>query len=75
MERDFGMVSWPCFIEFVNLRFGLPIRTNSVAKIKALVCTGTVEEYSRRFLTSYVELQYPVNLQQAMRLVQAYEQR
>jgi hypothetical protein len=101
MERDFGMVSWPCFIEFVNLRFGLPIRTNSIAKIKALVCTGTVEEYSRRFLTllsrcdnlstqttidlytgglgqplaSYVELQYPVNLQQAMRLVQAYEQR
>ena len=50
MEHDFGMVSWPRFVEFVNLRFGPPIRTNSVGEIKALVCTGTVEEYSRRFL-------------------------
>lgn len=50
MERDFGMVSWPCFVDFVNLRFGPPIRTNSIAEIKALVRTGTVEDYSRRFL-------------------------
>jgi hypothetical protein len=50
MERDFGMVSWPCFVEFVNLRFGPPIRTNSVAEIKALVCTATMEEYSWRYL-------------------------
>ena len=50
MERDFGMVSWPRFVEFVNLRFGPPIRTNSVGEIKALLRTGTVEEYSRHFL-------------------------
>ena len=50
MERDFGMVSWPRFVEFVNLHFGPPIRTNSVSEIKALVRTGTVEEYSRRYL-------------------------
>jgi len=50
MERDFGMISWPRFVEFVNLRFGPPIRTNSVAEIKALVRTGIVEEYSRRYL-------------------------
>jgi len=49
MDHDFGMVSWPRFVEFVNLRFGPPIRTNSVGEIKALVRTGTVE-YSRRFL-------------------------
>jgi hypothetical protein len=50
MECDFGMVSWPCFVEFVNLRFGPPIRTNSVAEMKALVRMATVEEYSWRYL-------------------------
>jgi hypothetical protein len=49
MERDFGLVPWPWFVEFVNLRFGPPIRSNSVGEIKALVRTGSVEEYSRRF--------------------------
>lgn len=101
MERDFGMISWPRFVEFVNLRFGPPIRTNSVAEIKALVRTSTVEEYSRRYLAllsrcdnlstqtaidlytgglgqplaSDVEMQHPVDLQQAMSLARAYEQR
>lgn len=50
MERDFGMVPWPRFVEFVNLRFGPPICTNSVGEIKALVRSGTVEEYSWCFL-------------------------
>lgn len=50
MERDFGMVSWPRFVEFVNLRFGPPIGSNSIGEIKALFCTSTVEEYSRRYL-------------------------
>jgi hypothetical protein len=47
MERDFGMVSWPRFVDFINLCFGPPIRSNSLGEIKALFCTGTVEEYSR----------------------------
>ena len=50
MERDFGMVSWPHFVDFVNLRFGPLIHTNSIAEIKALVRTGSVEDYSWRFL-------------------------
>ena len=50
MERDFSMVPWPHFVDFVNLRFGPPIRTNSIAEIKALVRTGSVEDYLRRFL-------------------------
>ena len=101
MEHDFGMVSWPRFVEFINLRFGPPIRSNSVGEIKALIRTGTVEEYSRRFLAllsrcddlstrtaidlytsglgqplaSDVEIQHPVNLQQAMSLARKYEQR
>jgi hypothetical protein len=50
MERDFGMVPWPHFVDFVNLCFRPPIRTNSIAEIKALIRTGLVEDYSRRFL-------------------------
>jgi hypothetical protein len=26
MERDFSMVPWLCFVDFINLRFGPPIR-------------------------------------------------
>lgn len=50
MECDFGMVSWPRFVDYINLRFGPPIRANSLAEIKALFRTGTVEEYSWRCL-------------------------
>ncbi|XP_066373490.1 uncharacterized protein [Miscanthus floridulus] len=101
MERNFGMVPWPCFVDFVNLRFGPPIRTNSITEIKALIRTGTVEDYSRRFLALLarcddlatqtvidlytgglgqplahdVEMQHPANLQKAMSLARAFEQR
>jgi hypothetical protein len=50
MERDFGMVSWPHFVNFINLRFGPPICSNSIGEIRALFRTSTVEEYSRCFL-------------------------
>lgn len=53
MERDFCMVSWPCFVDFVNLRFGPPIRSNSVSEIKALFHTGTMEDYSWCFLALF----------------------
>jgi hypothetical protein len=46
MERDFGMVPWPRFVDFINLRFGPPIHSNSIGEIKALFRTGTMEEYS-----------------------------
>lgn len=101
MEHDFGMVPWPRFVDFVNLCFGPPIHTNSLAEIKALFRTGMVEEYSQCYLVllsccdhlstqtkidlytgglgqplaSDVEMQHPANLQQAMSLTRAYEQR
>jgi hypothetical protein len=46
MERDFGMVPWSCFVDFINLRFGLPIHSNSIGEIKALFRTRTMKEYS-----------------------------
>jgi hypothetical protein len=40
-----------CFTEFVNLRFGPPIRSNLLRELKELHRTSTVEEYQRQFLT------------------------
>jgi hypothetical protein len=51
LERDVSLITWPRFTEFVNMRFGLPLRTNGLADLKDLRRTGTVEEYQRQFLT------------------------
>ncbi|XP_014660203.2 uncharacterized protein LOC106804166 [Setaria italica] len=51
LKRDFGVVSWPRFAKFVTLRFGPPIRSNTLGELKVLYRTGTVEEYQRQFLT------------------------
>lgn len=92
--------AWPWFTEFVNLRFGPPIRSNGLAELKELHRTGSVEEYLRQFssllcrddltmsqqvnlfttglgqpLRTDVGLQAPSNLQMAMSLARAYEQR
>jgi len=50
MERDFGIVSWPRFVKYVNLCFGPPIRSNALGEIKALQCMGSAEDYRRQFL-------------------------
>jgi hypothetical protein len=45
LEREYGMLPWTRFAEFVNLRFSPPIRFNPLRELKALQKTGTVEEY------------------------------
>jgi hypothetical protein len=50
LERDLGVISWPRFADYTNLRFGPPIRSNTLGKIKELQRTGSVEEYQRQFL-------------------------
>jgi hypothetical protein len=51
LERDVGLITWPHFTEFVNMRFGLPLRANGPTDLKDLRRTSTVEEYQRQFLT------------------------
>jgi hypothetical protein len=51
LERDVSLITWPRFTEFVNMRFGLPLRTNGLADLKDLRRTGTVEEYQYQILT------------------------
>jgi len=50
VERDRGIISWARFADFVNLRFGPPIRANGLAELKDLHRTGSVEEYQQQFL-------------------------
>jgi hypothetical protein len=50
LERDYGILPWARFAEFVNLRFGPPIRSNPLGELKELHRTGTVEDYQRQFL-------------------------
>jgi len=50
LERDHGLVSWARFGEYLNLRFGPPICSNSLGELKELKRTASVEEYQRRFL-------------------------
>jgi hypothetical protein len=51
LEREYGLLSWARFTEFVNLRFGPPIRSNPLRELKELHRTSSVEEYQRQFLT------------------------
>jgi hypothetical protein len=48
LERDHGILSWPRFFGFVNMRFRPPLQTNGMAELKDLCLTGTVDEYTRQ---------------------------
>jgi hypothetical protein len=50
LEHEYGLVSWACFVDFINLNFGPPLHSNPLGELKDLRCTRTVEEYQRRFL-------------------------
>jgi hypothetical protein len=50
LEREYGMVPWNRFTEFVNLRFGPPLRSNLLGELKELRRTGSLDEYQRQFL-------------------------
>jgi hypothetical protein len=45
LEREYGLMSWACFIELINLRFGPPLRSNPLDELKDLRHTGTVKDY------------------------------
>jgi hypothetical protein len=52
MERDIGgVLTWSRFIEFLQMRFGPPLRFNGMADLKALQRTSTIEDYTWQFLT------------------------
>jgi hypothetical protein len=52
LERDLGILTWQCFSEFVNMRFGPAMHRNGLAKLNELMCTGTVEDYQHQILMS-----------------------
>jgi hypothetical protein len=52
LARDVGVLMRPRFSEYVNMRFGPPLRRNGLAELKELTRTCSVEDYQRQFLTS-----------------------
>jgi len=49
LEEDSGTPTWARFKEFLNLRFGPPLRSAPLFELTECRRTGTVEEYSNRF--------------------------
>ena len=47
--EDSGTPTWARFKEFLNLRFGPPLRSAPLFELTECRRTGTVEEYSNRF--------------------------
>jgi hypothetical protein len=47
LECDVGPILWQWFSDFVNMRFGPPLRHNVLAELNDLQRTGTVETYQR----------------------------
>jgi hypothetical protein len=49
LEWDHGILSWPHFSDFVNMRFRPPLHTNGMAELKDLRRMDTVDEYTHQF--------------------------
>jgi hypothetical protein len=49
VQQDEGTPSWRRFCELLNLRFGLPIRSNPLGELMACKRIGSVNEYQDRF--------------------------
>jgi hypothetical protein len=50
LEREYGLMPWNRFAEFVNLHFGPPIQSNPLGELKELWRTRSVDEYQQQFL-------------------------
>lgn len=51
IERQEGnMLTWRCFTELLNLRFGPPVRSNPLGELAACRKTGSVKDYQEHFL-------------------------
>jgi hypothetical protein len=49
VQQDEGTPSWSRFSKLLNLRFGLPIRSNPLGKLMACKRSGSVTEYQDQF--------------------------
>jgi hypothetical protein len=49
LQDDDGTPTWPRFKDFLNLRFGPPLRSAPMFELAECRRTGTVEEYANRF--------------------------
>jgi hypothetical protein len=50
LELNGGRPSWSQFIQLVNARFGLPLTDTLLRELAMLRCTGSVDEFAKRFM-------------------------
>lgn len=53
LERDEGVLTWPRFADFLNMRFGPPICSNPLGELAQLRRTGSVEDHQCQFLALF----------------------
>jgi hypothetical protein len=56
LEKEYGLLRWSRFAEFINLHFGLPIHSNPLDELKELHHTGTVEDSGSFFQAIHLTL-------------------
>lgn len=49
LDRDNTNITWGCFVDFLNLGFGPPLRSNPLAELKESWPTVMVDEYQWQF--------------------------
>jgi hypothetical protein len=50
LAQDKAVTNWAHFARCVNERFGPPTRRNPLGELASLYKTGTVDDYTKRFL-------------------------
>lgn len=50
LQKNQGAPTWTKFVEAINMRFGPPVRSNTLGELAHLRRTGTVDEYQDQFL-------------------------
>jgi hypothetical protein len=50
MELNGSRPTWPQFVQLVNTQFGMPFTDSAIGELAMLQHTGTVDDYSKRFI-------------------------
>ncbi|WVZ95670.1 hypothetical protein U9M48_041404 [Paspalum notatum var. saurae] len=71
LQKEEGTPNWRCFSELVEIHFGPPLRANQMGELVACRRTGTVEDYSTRFLERLARVPDPLRERQQIQLFTA----
>jgi hypothetical protein len=50
LQREYALMTWARFVEFINLQFGTSLCSNHLGELKELCRTSSVEDYQCQFM-------------------------